>query len=354
LTVTNTGSDSDLPANTLTYTLTVTNAAGTVTNASISASGVITWTPTEAQGPSTNIFTTIVTDNGSPNLSATNSFTVVANEVNTAPALPEISDQTIYGLASMVVTNTATDSDLPINALSYTLAEGPTNALISAAGVITWTPVAGQLPSTNVFTTIVTDANPWAVNAQSLSATNHFTVTVQEGFHRGPQLPNQTSQTIRGGQTLWVFNQAYDEDKPTPTLTYALLAGPTNAVVDANGVITWTPINGQVPSTTEFEMAVWDDFLPSFGATNSFIVYVQEAPSGLEPIIESLRLSNGVATITWTAISNHSYRLQFKDDLGASNWNDLPPDLLAPGTTGQGTDTVGSMRQRFYRVVLLP
>src|SRR5205823_8277367 len=87
LTVTNTATDTDIPANLLGYTLTVTNAAGVVPNASISASGVITWTPTEAQGPSTNVFTTVVTDTNSAaviaqNLSATNTFTVIVNEVN--------------------------------------------------------------------------------------------------------------------------------------------------------------------------------------------------------------------------------------------------------------------------------
>src|SRR2546425_11858755 len=82
LTVTNTATDGDLPANVLTYQL-----VAPPTGASISASGVVSWTPSEAQGPSTNTFTTIVTDNGTPALSATNSFTVTVNEVNSAPVL---------------------------------------------------------------------------------------------------------------------------------------------------------------------------------------------------------------------------------------------------------------------------
>src|SRR5262245_64519353 len=45
-------------------------------------SGEISWTPTEAQGPSTNTVSVSVTDNGSSNLSVTNSFTVIVNEVN--------------------------------------------------------------------------------------------------------------------------------------------------------------------------------------------------------------------------------------------------------------------------------
>src|SRR2546425_11472072 len=89
LPVPSTATDVDLPANLLTYQL-VSPPAG----ASIDANGVITWTPGEAQGPSTNTFTTIVTDNGSPPLSATNTFTVTVNEVNSAPVLPEIGSAT--------------------------------------------------------------------------------------------------------------------------------------------------------------------------------------------------------------------------------------------------------------------
>src|SRR5204862_352813 len=192
LTITNTATDSDIPANTLTYSLSVTNAAGLLTNASISANGIITWTPTEAQGPSTNCFTTIVTDNGSPNLSTTNSFTVVVNEVNSAPILPATTNYTIAELTTLTVTNTATDSDIPANTLIYSLtvtnsAGQVTNANISASGIISWTPTEAQGPSTNCFTTIVTDNG-----SPNLSTTNSFTVVVNE-VNSAPILPATTN-----------------------------------------------------------------------------------------------------------------------------------------------------------------
>src|SRR5207249_1170337 len=142
----------------------------------------------EAQGPSTNTFTTIVTDNGSPNLSATNTFTVVVNEVNSAPVLPAIARKSVMEVKSVTVTNTATDSDLPANTLTYTLtvsdaAGAVTNASISASGVITWTPTEAQGPNTNTFTTIVTDNG-----SPNLSATNTFAVVVNE-VNSAPVLP---------------------------------------------------------------------------------------------------------------------------------------------------------------------
>src|SRR5439155_1532343 len=116
LTVTNTATDSDLPANHLAYTLLVRSEERRV-----GTNGIITWTPTEAQGPSTNTFTTVVTDDGVPPLSATNSFTVVVAEANSAPVLPLQTNLTIAELTALTVTNTATDSDLPANHLAYTL-----------------------------------------------------------------------------------------------------------------------------------------------------------------------------------------------------------------------------------------
>jgi hypothetical protein len=231
-----------------------------VTNASISASGIITWTPTEAQGPSTNTFTTIVTDNGTPPLSATNSFTVVVNEVNSAPVLPDTTNYTINELTTLTVTNTATDSDIPANTLTYALsasnASGPvTNASISAAGVITWTPNYSQAPSTNTFVTIVND----------------------------------------------------------------------------NGV-------------------------PDLSATNSFLVVVtaiSNAPP-TAPVINSITVSSGVATITWTAATNRMYRLQYTETLTNMHWNDVPPDIQATNSTASATNSVGDASQRFYRVILLP
>jgi hypothetical protein len=73
LTITNVASDPDSPPEVLTFSL----GAGAATNASINAaSGVFNWTPlTEQVG--TNIFSVVVTDSGSPPLSAKQSFAVV-------------------------------------------------------------------------------------------------------------------------------------------------------------------------------------------------------------------------------------------------------------------------------------
>src|SRR5205807_4051002 len=195
LTVPNTATDSDIPANVLTYGLLIPPAP-----TRRSSNLVITWTPTEAQGPSTNVITTVVTDNGVPSLSATNSFTVVVTEVNSAPVLSAQADRTIAEGTTLTVTNTATDSDIPANVLTYTLLNPPTGAVIDTSGVITWTPSESQGPSTNVITTVVTDNG-----VPSLRATNSFTVVVTE-VNSAPVLGAQPVRTVAEGTTLTFTN----------------------------------------------------------------------------------------------------------------------------------------------------
>jgi subtilisin-like proprotein convertase family protein len=211
ITVTNTATDADTNQ-TLAYVVSMTidtNAmilngwtntyATTIPAPVIDTNGIITWTPTEAQGPGVYIITTVVTDDGIPPLSATNSFTVTVNEVNLAPVLPAyasgLTNYFITALTPFTVTNAATDADLPVNPLSYVLDNPPAGASIDANGTITWTPGLAQLgPFT--FTTIVTDTNVYALVNQSLTATNVFIVFVNPA--PGPFAFTQPAQAVTG------------------------------------------------------------------------------------------------------------------------------------------------------------
>jgi len=82
LLITNSATDPDVPPQTLTWSL-LNPPAGAVINAT---NGVLTWRPAIAQSPSTNLLSVVVTDNGTPPLSATQSFKVVVLRP-VAPAL---------------------------------------------------------------------------------------------------------------------------------------------------------------------------------------------------------------------------------------------------------------------------
>ena len=71
---------------------------------------------------------------GSPSLSATNSFTVTVNDVNTAPVLPAQSNRTVNELALLTVNKGATDSDVPAKRFELPTVEAPAGAAIGSAG----------------------------------------------------------------------------------------------------------------------------------------------------------------------------------------------------------------------------
>ena len=148
LNFTATATDADLPANTLTFTL-ADGAEGQVpTGASINPSiGLFTWTPNEAQGPGTYTFDVCVSDG---TLSDCETITVTVNEVNVAPNIGPIGNKTVNELANLTFTATATDSDIPVQTLTFSLQDGtaggvPYGAAIDpSTGVFSWTPTEAQ------------------------------------------------------------------------------------------------------------------------------------------------------------------------------------------------------------------
>ena len=184
-------------AKVLTYSL----DPGAPTGASINPStGVFTWTPTEAQGPGTYNITVRVTDNNSPAQSDAKTFRVTVNETNAAPALATITNYTIHAGNTLIFTNSATDSDIPANALSYSLTNGPAGAtIVSSNGVFTWTPSDNQANTTNTIGVKVTDNG-----VPPLSNTKNFTVIVA---------PRPTLQSISANGGNFSFSWAAIQGK---------------------------------------------------------------------------------------------------------------------------------------------
>ncbi len=130
--------DTDQPPQTLTFTLT--NAP---VGAQIGAtSGAFTWTPTTA--PATNSFTVVVADNGTPNLGATRSFTVV-----TAPIpVPMPGSQALNGNQFTFSWNTVAGQQFQVE-IKDDLSDA------------NWTPIGGILTGTGdpqVFTNVLDES----------------------------------------------------------------------------------------------------------------------------------------------------------------------------------------------------
>ncbi len=215
-----------------------------------------------------------------PTLTATNSFSVVVNEVNVAPTLGVISPQTVNELATLTVTNAAAESNIHSATIGYTLVNPPAGAGINGSGVITWKPSPSQSHSTNVLTTVVSNSNPYDAVNPTLLATNSFTVVVKE-INQAPVLPSQNDTNINELATLVVTNTALEPNIDSSTVGYGLINPPVGATIDSNGVITWTPVQTQSPGTNLIVTVGTnhnpvDAINPRRTATNSFTVVVNE------------------------------------------------------------------------------
>jgi hypothetical protein len=280
LTVTNTATNANIHSTITGYTL-----VSPPSNMVVSASGIITWTPAQAQSPSTNLITTVVTNSNpfdliNPTLTSTNTFTVIVREVNVAPSLPTVSTQTVNELTLLTVTNTATNANIHSTITGYHLVSPPSNMVVSASGIITWTPAQAQSPGTNLITTIVTNSNPFDLINPTLTSTNTFTVIVRE-VNVAPSLPTISSQTVNELTLLTVTNTATNFNIHATITGYHLVSPPSNMVISAGGIITWTPAQTQSPSTNLITTIVtnsnpFDLINPTLTSTNTFTVIVKE------------------------------------------------------------------------------
>src|SRR6185503_10416597 len=151
-TFTATATDTDLPAQTLAFSLVSAPTGATIDG----TTGAFTWTPTEAQGPGDYPFSVRVSD-GVTNTDA--AITLHVTEVNAAPAIANVpTSATIPELAPYAFTATATDSDQPAQTLTFSLVSAPTGASINAStGAFSWTPTEAQGPGDYPFAVRVSD-----------------------------------------------------------------------------------------------------------------------------------------------------------------------------------------------------
>ena len=163
-----------LPTGLLTY-----SAAGLPGGASFDPlTRTFRWTPTEIQGPGTYEVTFAVSDG-----SATDSelVTITVAEVNVAPELSVIANQTVNAQATLSFSlSAASDRDLPTQTLTYSLDAASVTAGMTidpSSGEFRWTPSESLGGSAYSVTVTVTDNG---MNPPNLTAMRNFTITVSE------------------------------------------------------------------------------------------------------------------------------------------------------------------------------
>ncbi|MCG8566483.1 MAG: putative Ig domain-containing protein, partial [Desulfobacterales bacterium] len=223
-----------------------------------------------------------VTDDGIGNLSDSKTFTITVGEVNTAPVLDAIGDQSVNEHDALTFTAAATDPDNPADGLTYSLdaasiASGMT--INATTGEFSWTP--GELQQGNHTVTItVTDDG-----TGNLSDSETFTITVND-INSPPILATLEDKTVEEFSTLTFKASATDPNQPGDTLSYALDPAATAlgmSIDPATGQFSWTPGEGLQGSYT-ITLTVTDSGTGHLTSSQVFTITVTASPnSGSTP-----------------------------------------------------------------------
>jgi fibronectin-binding autotransporter adhesin len=172
---------------------------------------------------------------------------LVLQVVNVRPKIAPIADQTAAREAAFSLAVKATDDDVPAQTLYYGLAQAPTNAVMDAQGVITWTPSATD-PATNLFVVVVTDSG-----TPPLSATAQFQVLlVEEGAGPGISIVPGTPGSHAFTLTLTGDPDATYVTEYTPALPGPWFGLSTN-FAGANGF--WSVVDRSATNAARFYRA---------------------------------------------------------------------------------------------------
>jgi len=147
---------------------------------------------------------------------------------NAAPVLNPIANCTLIAGQTLTFTNVATDADVPLQTLTFSLIAPPPGATVdSSRGVFNWRPTIAQSPATYLFSVTVTDNG-----TPSLSATQSFVVTVT-----APATPMVSGVKLVNGQ----FSMTIGGDN-----------GPDYTIFASPNLIDWMPIQVTSSPTPPF------------------------------------------------------------------------------------------------------
>jgi len=224
LSFTATATDADVPANTLTFSL-----VGAPAGAAIDpATGVFTWTPTEAQGPGEYTFTVKVCDNGTPVLCDQEEIKVTVFEVNTAPTAR---DQSVTTPEDTPIDISLDVSDPENDPLTTTIITGPSHGQVSVNGiVVTYTPDLNYYGA---------DSFTYKVN-DGLEDSNIATVSITVTPVNDP--PVAYGMTVETPENFPVNFELLATDPEGDIGTFIIVTTPAHGTLDCDGrYCTYTP-----------------------------------------------------------------------------------------------------------------
>ncbi len=192
-----------------------------------------------------------------------------------------------------------------------------------------------------------TDAGAYYVvvtNAAGAVVSDNANLTV----NTAPALSSIANRTVPAGRTVSFTAQASDIDTGQ-TLSFSLDPGAPAAahIATTTGVFSWPTTPADAGTTNSITVRVTDSGTPALSDTKTFTVAVY-----FQPTIQSITATNGIVTLTWSALDGKSYRVQYKGDLNDARWSNLSPDVTAIGGSASMTNSPASA-PTFYRIQVL-
>jgi hypothetical protein len=190
----------------------------------------------------------------------------------------------------------------------------------------------------------------------NIAFNNYNTVEIRSGI-----------LTVNGGytsRTTSILNCALGGTTPGSGFGQ-LQAGGT---VNLNGLLNVDFINGFVPAVNDSFAVVTagtrtGTFVGFSYPTNEVTMQMSNTPTSVivrvigvsapRPMLLTPELSGSNVNVTWTAISNITYRLEFTSDPGLTNWNAFPGDVTSLSNRASRADSL-TTSNRFYRVRVIP
>lgn len=240
--------------------------------ASINAtSGVFTWMPDFDDAGSYPGVEIVVTDNGSPAASSSETITITVNDVNRAPILDPIGNQTVNEGQTLTFTLTASDPDG--DNFTFSATNTPAGSTF-VNGVFTWTPGFNDAGNyDNIEFTVTDDGTPMELDVELI------TITVGD-VNRAPTISNPGPQNILEDEQVTFTITSSDPDGDNVVLSVVNL--PSGATFNAGtGVFDWTPNLSQEGIYTVTFIST-DDGVPVATSSVDVVITVGDNPTPTE------------------------------------------------------------------------
>ena len=230
----------------------------------VDASGVVTWTPGQADVGDNQVQIEVVDARDG---STIHLYTLSVINVNDPPAFTGTPLLTATEDVAYSYTAAGTDPD-PDDSFTFALIAGPAGLSVDAQGLVQWTPLQANV-GTNAVELQIADVD-------GLTATQSFAIDVAE-VDDPPTISSQPIVIANEDDEYLYSLLAVDEEGGG--VSFSLTQSPPGLTIDSEGTLTWTPVEADVGLHT-IEVSVSDSSdLESIQSFELEVIAVNDAPT---------------------------------------------------------------------------